>query len=78
MREIWFVTTEGDNAPMATELFANEVEARNHLAELLASFGVTRARDGEKLPHASIEELIELWEEAADGSCLFGSRTFED
>jgi hypothetical protein len=77
MREIWFVTTEGDNAGMATELFASECEARDHLAELLASFGVTRARDGEKLPHASIEEMIELWEEATDGGCLFGSRTFQ-
>lgn len=68
--KIWIVTTDGDNVPVNSEPFATEDEARQHVIDGLETFGVARCKDGQKLSAASLSELSELWEEAADGCCI--------
>lgn len=53
--KIWTVTTEGDNAPMETSVFASEDQVLAHMTEVLETYGVMNwisARD-QKEPECS-------------------------
>lgn len=67
--KIWTVTTDGDNLPVETAVFGTEEAARQEVIGGLATFGVQRSKDGHKLSAASLGELADLWEAAADGCC---------
>lgn len=73
--KVWTVTTDGDNIPINTVVFATEDEARAEVISNLESFGVARCKDGQRLESASLSELTELWEEAADGACIIEEHT---
>lgn len=75
--KVFTLTTDGDNCGLDVEVHATEEQARASLIAGLESFGVQRARDGHKLASASIEELCELWEDAADGHCSIEEHTVE-
>jgi hypothetical protein len=68
---VFSLTTDGDNTPISTEVYATEEEARQALIDALETWGVRRAHDGFPLSTAPIDELCDLYEHAADGmACI--------
>lgn len=74
---VWTVTTDGDNCPIETALFLTEDDARAAVEAGLETHGVRRCKDGQRLSSASLAELSELWEEAADGVCIIEEHRVE-
>jgi hypothetical protein len=75
--KIWTVTMDGDNIPVETSAFASEDAARADVVAALESRGVARCKDGHKLEAASLPELADLWEAAADGMCAIEEHELE-
>lgn len=68
--KVFILTTDGDNSPTDTEVFATEAGARAALIAGLASYRVIKSADGAPLGALSTDDLCALWEAAADGTCI--------
>jgi hypothetical protein len=68
--KVFILTTDGDNLPIDTEVFATEAGARAALITALASWEVTQTADGAPLGTLSTDDLCALWEATADGTCI--------
>jgi hypothetical protein len=68
--KIWTVTTEGDNAPIETVVFADEAKAIEYIRECVKS-----CDESADISALDATALCERWAELADGPCLFDEHT---
>lgn len=74
---VYTLTIEGDNQPMETNVYTSADAARADLIEWLTRYGVGRGKDGFKMSEQSVDELCDLWTEAAGGPCIFDAHQID-